>query len=146
VWTAAAEALTDQVGSGTPRTDSQIWADALAQHPEALPADLAGHGWPGARGWVLCGPGRRRHLAHAGGRDEGRLRPVQAGRGRHDRLRAGGVQAPQDRSRPGVGVHRTSSVEGQRRGETPAFAVRTPGGPPPSPGRWRPVLAADRHP
>jgi AbiV family abortive infection protein len=41
VWTASAEALRERLGLRVPRTDAERWADALAQHPEALPGD-----WP----------------------------------------------------------------------------------------------------
>ena len=41
VWTASAEALRERLGLQASRTDEERGADAMAQHPEALPAD-----WP----------------------------------------------------------------------------------------------------
>ncbi len=43
--TAAAEALTDQATGGARRSDAELLAAAMAQHPEALPAD-----WPETAG------------------------------------------------------------------------------------------------
>jgi len=45
VLTAAAEALSDQAESGTPRAPAELWAAAMAQHSEALPTD-----WPETAG------------------------------------------------------------------------------------------------
>lgn len=45
VWTASAVAWSDQVAGRTRTTDAKIWEDAIAQHPEALPAD-----WPETAG------------------------------------------------------------------------------------------------
>src|SRR5262249_36322838 len=89
VWTASAEALRERLGPRAPRTDEDRWADAMARHPEALPAE-----WPEIAGqrreaglYVdMDGDGNWHSPADVSASDFQRFRPAAVGAIRYARV------------------------------------------------------------